>query len=326
MNRFPNLGWIFYRKAFDLPDINLFGKDEKQFTESERKALKKHQEDISSELLERPTLEPGSPWQDYLNSLQVSAANHTFTLVTTYPGLLIGAGYSHEAGLFGEFKLGFYFDHTTGLPVIPGSSIKGALRSAFPNSGEIRDENKAEFILSLLEQVNAEMDASDQNSSGESVSVKQIDKDQIDDLEYEIFEGKKRNKDKPTEWEVFQNIYQRDIFYDAFIIESHHTRPDGRRGHILGNDYITPHKHTGNPRKPELDPFSDPIPLQFLKVLPEVTFCFQFKLHDGIISAGQKRELFKKILLTLGVGAKTNVGYGQFRESSKTVDCQRAAK
>ena len=57
---------------------------------------------------------------------------HSFELTTTYPGLVLGTGYSHETGTEGEFKLGFYFDWTTGLPVIPGSSVKGILRAAGP--------------------------------------------------------------------------------------------------------------------------------------------------------------------------------------------------
>jgi CRISPR-associated protein Cmr6 len=34
---------------------------------------------------------------------------------------------------------------------------------------------------------------------------------------------------------------------------------------------------------------------------------------DGVIfTSAIKKELFKQILLDLGIGAKTNVGYGQF--------------
>ena len=63
--------------------------------------------------------------------------------------------------------------------------------------------------------------------------------------------------------------------------------------------------------------FKNPVPLQFLKVLPEVTFCFQFDLKDSVqfgnIKAEVKLELFKQILLLLGTGAKTNVGYGNWK-------------
>src|ERR1035437_1606321 len=52
-------------------------------------------------------------------------------LYTTYPGLATGIGTMHETGEEGEYKLGLAFDHTTGLPFIPGQSVKGLLRSVF---------------------------------------------------------------------------------------------------------------------------------------------------------------------------------------------------
>ena len=62
-----------------------------------------------------------------------------FCLKTVYPGLLIGIGNTHEAGTRiggedaegAEIKLGFTLDYVTGLPVIPGSTVKGVLRCAF---------------------------------------------------------------------------------------------------------------------------------------------------------------------------------------------------
>jgi CRISPR-associated protein Cmr6 len=62
----------------------------------------------------------------------------------------------------------------------------------------------------------------------------------------------------------------------------------------------------------------------FLKVLPGIGFEFRFKLtHTRIddsftFTADEKRLFFKQVLLTIGVGAKTNVGYGQFTEKKKS--------
>jgi CRISPR-associated protein Cmr6 len=55
----------------------------------------------------------------------------------------------------------------------------------------------------------------------------------------------------------------------------------------------------------------------FLKILPEVTIQFQFDLKDGLLTKGQKEDLFRRLLLDFGIGAKTNVGYGQFEEGFK---------
>ena len=92
------------------------------------------------------------------------------------------------------------------------------------------------------------------------------------------------------EKEIFDNG---DIFFDAIIISS---------GKILEDDYITPHG----------DVFKNPIPLRFIKVAPDVEFLCDFELHDGLLTKEEKAELFSSILSDLGVGAKTNVGYGKF--------------
>ena len=51
---------------------------------------------------------------------------------TKYPGLLIGTGYPHGSGQADDdIKCGFSFDFVSGQPYIPGSSVKGVLRSYF---------------------------------------------------------------------------------------------------------------------------------------------------------------------------------------------------
>lgn len=58
------------------------------------------------------------------------------------PGLLIGSGLAH--GLPGseeDVKTGLQFDYTSGLPVIPGSSVKGVIRSAFPTIKEDKEQS-----------------------------------------------------------------------------------------------------------------------------------------------------------------------------------------
>ena len=72
----------------------------------------------------------------------IEGNKNILNLKTIYPGLLIGSGYGHDFKGDVEndkkeqeneaFKIGFYFDFTTGMPVIPGPSIKGAIRSCFP--------------------------------------------------------------------------------------------------------------------------------------------------------------------------------------------------
>lgn len=248
--------------------------------------------------------------------------NAKFQLKTIYPGLLSGSGYLHEVKKDEEaFKLGFFFDHVTGMPVIPGTGVKGAIRNAFPGFSdldiqanftetgydtlpisnhrkqELKDilphkKNKAAFIFCLIH-----------NQQVDSLTAEQL-KD-IHLIEKEIFESKNR-ENKPI------NLYKRDIFHDSVpvgILNNYKVR-DQR---LFGSDYITPHKHKS---RPELDPFANPEPIKFLKVMPNVVYEFRFKLNSGILTADNKKLLFSKILETLGIGAKTNVGYGQFHNSS----------
>ena len=91
----------------------------------------------------------------------------------------------------------------------------------------------------------------------------------------------------------------KDIFFDAVIIKGN------KNNKILADDYITPHKEA----------IKNPIPLRFIKVIPEVTFEFSFDLKDGLLSIEKKKKLFSQIILDFGLGAKTNVGYGKFQEA-----------
>ena len=113
-----------------------------------------------------------------------------------------------------------------------------------------------------------------------------------------IFEGKDSEGNNLS-------VYERDIFFDAVII-----KPDSKR-RILCSDSITPHGGETHD-----NPLKNPTPLAFLKIAPGCEIEFRFKLNDTkigdeTIKADTKRDLFKEILTTVGIGAKTNVGYGQ---------------
>lgn len=188
--------------------------------------------------------------------------NVHFQATTTYPGLLVGIGNVHELpGVTGQAILGFEFDYTSGLPMIPGSSIKGILRSAF---------DTPEYIRELLREIGI--------ADAEAIN--------ISELEEEIF-GQTNGSDGTKQGN--------DVFFDAYVVEA--------TGKLLGDDYITPH---GN------DPTQEPTPLRFIKVMPGVIFQFDFDLSDSeMIQSNMKALMFSKILSDLGIGAKTNVGYGK---------------
>lgn len=202
------------------------------------------------------------------------------------PGLLIGSGLAH--GLPGseeDVKTGLQFDYTSGLPVIPGSSVKGVIRSAFSTIKEDKeqsneaDSEKLNYIKSLIADI------------PEFSSLVLEDKD-ILELGNQMFN-------------------HGDIFADALLV-GYGTRmkQHGPVKQVLTEDYITP--HTGGP-------LAQPIPIKIVKVAPGVTFAFCFKFNETkigakVVSASMKKALCAAILQDLGVGAKTNVGYGVLKE------------
>ncbi|KGN96608.1 CRISPR-associated protein Cmr5 [Porphyromonas sp. COT-108 OH2963] len=194
-----------------------------------------------------------------------------FELTTCYPGLLCGVGYHHEINKPKNepkednapevYNLGMYFDYTSGLPVIPGSSIKGALRSAI---------EEWDFL---------EYKEGDEQKVWSGWKKEEFIK--------EIFEGEGKS------------IYDRDIFLDAYPVSV------SGDSSLFGDDYITHHEN----------PLKDPNPVRFLRVNPGVTYRFRFLFrNNGSFTAEAKEKLFREIILTFGLGAKTNVGYGQFTD------------
>jgi len=310
-----NLKYYFYRKYYEGID------------------LRKFKDKYSKEKIEKVNVDKFNTYNDNIQKYKLDKTSNYFplnellkekdqykeiTLATQYPGLFIGSGYPHLTNNKEEITLGFYFDHTTGLPVIPGSSVKGTLRSMFPQfkpsaknflipdliAKEKKDKkekeeeielkkNKSEYIAFLLEDVIGEI-------SGMELYAF------VHQLELQIFTGlnieatqKAIQEKKPP---VYFPIGKRDCFLDTVPITG------GKNGKLMGVDSITP--HTDGPLK-------NPTPLPFIKVLPNVSYSFQFllftsSLENKSLSDNDKKEFFEKILLDIGIGAKTNVGYGQF--------------
>lgn len=237
-------------------------------------------------------------------SVLPDAGSIHFELETIYPGLLTGSGYAHGAGYIGETKIGFHFDHTTGMPVIPGSSVKGTLRSVFP---QFETDKKSPWLIKNINN-ESEKNKAKARYIGKDLLNWQEEDDSlfslVHQLEQHIFEGLNVFASADRKNCVYYSLHERDIFYDAFPVKG-----GGKNGKkILGMDAITPHGD---------NPLKNPVPLPFVKILPGVTIKFNFSLGAPPflgIGADERRVLFGKILVNAGVGAKTNVGYGQFKD------------
>lgn len=213
-----------------------------------------------------------SPLEHLKHASKGVASVQIFSLETIYPGLMIGTGNPHDLKSKGSIYSGFSFDYVTGLPYIPGSSVKGILKSVFPTKEDTKDDinqQKMEYIKSLLKP---------------GLSDKELSDEEIYGLKDNIFEDN-------------------DVFLDAYPTSKNKTKQQ-----CLALEFITPHS----------DIIKNPIPINCLKVKPGIFFEFGFYLKDcqfsdevKKVTVKQKIELFKSILTDVGIGAKTNVGFGQ---------------
>ena len=253
-----NLNLLFNKTFYD--EIGKMYSDKKAFEDDVKR---KKKELLSAKFFKKDYLYYDAE-TDELNKNPL--ASNSFLMETAYPGLLVGTGYAHGVDIEPDIKVGFSFDYVTGQPYIPGSSVKGLLRSYFAYPAVI-----AELLGTAL-----------------SDDIKAQPAEFIGKLEESIF------GDKDTSSQT------QDIFFDAVI------RHGDENGHILGDDYITPHVSGVT---------KNPTPIQLIKILPKVVLEFSFVLHDSdidgvIIDAQAKEKLFSAILAHFGIGAKTNVGYG----------------
>jgi len=225
--------------------------------------------------------------KNFINVFETTLNNITepiytnISLLTIYPGLLIGSGYEHETTTEGELKLGMQFDHTTGLPYIPGHSVKGVVRYYLNKPFSDKNGNLHTIFESFV------------NSDLESKNQKLLPIEVCN----QAFDSMFPNNDKTS-------MYNTDIYFDAF--------PDKDTTTIFDFDFNTPHK----------SPIKSPIPLSFLKIKEDITMNFRFLIKTSIyvfennqkiiIGIELKKKMFSYILKNFGIGAKTNVGYGQF--------------
>lgn len=280
-----NAGWLFYKKMYHHLYEN---ENTRPLTLDNNYVSSVNSEVLGTELQESPSF----------------PTKHHFSLTTIYPGLVIGTGYNHNAkDCKDNFDFGFFFEHTTGMPLIPGSSIKGVIRSIFK---KLDNETQKESVVSYFKSMFSDYKISIALNASLDENIEILQK-----IEKHIFDGIDGQGKQLA-------LYDRDKFFDAVVIEGDTVRIGGReKVLVFADDYITPH---GTDTTIEGIPgyMKEPEPNHMLKVRSGVTFKFNFDLQDSLINenihllAHQKLQLFQGILEFHGVGAKTNVGYGQF--------------
>lgn len=129
-----NMFYIYYTEYFDNLKTLSYKRIEKggYVFASETKAICNFEFNLSES--------PQKYWEKIPNYIHLE-------LKTIYPGLIIGSGYTHELPGNDILKNGLSLDYVTGLPWIPGSSLKGLLRSVFQIS---ENDMKLAYINSNL--------------------------------------------------------------------------------------------------------------------------------------------------------------------------------
>lgn len=235
--------------------------------------------------------------QDLTKAIRLELEPTFFKAKVMYPGLVVGMSNptmcsikqntegsdDEKSNKTFAFKTGFTFDYVTGLPYIPGSSVKGMLRYAIKKYGAdvkkyLKDEKKYPELK------------------------------EMETIIEELFGDNTNNADPK-----YTNTMLRDIFLEAIVVKG------DEKGYILKEDYITPHK----------TPFTNPKPIHILALRPNVEMEFYFILRKEEIaglSAETRFELYKELILELGIGAKTNTGYGNLVEVEAETEITQGEK
>jgi CRISPR-associated protein Cmr6 len=190
-------------------------------------------------------------------------------------------------------KSGFFFDYATGVAIIPGSAIKGALRSIFFQS---RSKNNAKTIVE---------------------NFLNISVDSIDDFRKALF-GDDTPEDEREENASYEtNNNPALCCFDAFPISS----DDGKlfafdnqisvRPDRVGSEQMRKGKNMYDLDSRQISVNK----LKFLKVKDGVCFLLQFKLKDfefcgETVRKDKLLELIKYLIKLNGLGAKTGEGFG----------------
>jgi CRISPR-associated protein Cmr6 len=193
-------------------------------------------------------------WRRFATAQPSDRARVSFTLTAASP-IAIGLGNASP------LEVGLTLHHTYGMPIIPGSALKGLCRRGalqLVNEGKLEQKN-FEYLFGT---------GGDKNAAAGAV-----------------------------------------VFYDAWYV------PDSLGGKLFHRDVITVHHpeyYGSRGTKPPTD-FDDPTPVPFLVVKPGVQFLF---VLDAITLewAQFTEKLLRWCLASLGVGAKTNAGYGYFAQ------------
>jgi len=195
----------------------------------------------------------------------------------------------------GSLEVGLTLDHVTGLPIIPGSAIKGAVRSY--------------ALLMIAQEQGMQFDPGQPD----------IMNRELEKLEERIISGEDQSASAAHFRTAFgtQEAAGAFIFYDAV--------PTGSMEHgLFAADVMTPHfvrYYTNSGTSPPRDD-DNPNPVSFITVDAGVEFAFALGARQSLQLTDRDMNWGLGVMLealeTLGIGAKTAAGYGTLVEATQS--------
>lgn len=179
------------------------------------------------------------------------------------------------------YETGLTLSHTYGVPMLPGSSVKGAMRRAAADLLGVRDALAKPYSPEVA----------------------------LSDLLKTIPESERQ---KVRQWAT---LFGSTEGMAAVTVHDAWFNPVGAGQSPLMKDVVTVHhpkyyQKTGEEKKPPSD-MDDPNPIVFWSVKPGVEFWFPIQGPEEWRKAAV--EILKVVLKHYGLGAKTNAGYGLFK-------------
>jgi CRISPR-associated protein Cmr6 len=195
--------------------------------------------------------------------------------------LMIGLGSK------GALEFGLTLHPVTGLPYIPGSALKGLCRNY--------------MLYDIAEKSGISLDPSEGSDASEV--IKQLDEKLSDVLDTEHSS-------------LYRKLFGTQgnagecIFYDAII------EPTQGNTRLFVVEVMTPHfrKYYESSGKDVPHDADDPNPITYLAVNTGITFALAVgsRLHTEESPQRDARDLLRRALSEMGIGAKTAAGYGIF--------------
>lgn len=193
----------------------------------------------------------------------------------------------------GVLETGITLHHVTGLPIIPGSALKGMTR--------------AYALFSVA--------AAGGRDASNEVMLTQLE-EQLADADYSI---NKFDASMQEAVQFFRHAFGTTqeagwlVFYDAIV-----SGWDEYVSNIYDIDIMNPHfgKYYSSDGKQAPSDDENPIPIKFITVSAGIRFGFAMGVRAGITLAQVEEDTYRNWFISglteMGVGAKTRSGYGMF--------------